>query len=146
MTISANEQYQSFLEKVKNSSEFRNSENFKELLQYLVDETIKGNYVKEICIAIDVFKKDSSFDSNENPSVRVNISKLRKKLRNYYLTEGKKDTMRFELPKGKYVINFIKVKQPKKSKFLQNISMILLAVSQSSRVIDIVCGDISSTK
>lgn len=125
MTMSENEQYQQYLEKIKRSSEFKNSEKFQELLQYLVDETIKGNYVKEISIAIDVFKKDASFDSNENPSVRVNISKLRKKLRNYYLTEGKDDTIRFELPKGKYIINFIKVKQRKESKLLQNIWVII---------------------
>ena len=40
MSISSNEQYQQFLEKIKSSSEFKNSERFQELFNYLMDETI----------------------------------------------------------------------------------------------------------
>jgi hypothetical protein len=128
MALPTKEKYQPLLEKIKSSSEFKNSEKFQELLQYLVEETIKGSYVKEISIAIDVFNKDSSFDPNENPSIRVNVSKLRQKLRIYYLMEGKEETIRFELPKGKYVINFVKVRQRKDSKLLQNLWIFLSIV------------------
>ena len=120
MSIPVNERYQPYLEKIKGSSDFKNSDKFQELLQYLIEQTIAGNYVKEISIAIDVFHNEHNFNPSQNPSVRVNISKLRKNLRNYYLTEGNSDTIRFELPKGKYVINLVEVKRKSKSASLRN--------------------------
>ena len=71
MSISSKEKYQPFLKKIENSSEFKNSERFRELFNYLVDETIRGNYVKEISIAIDVFKKDSSFKEDREFLIRM---------------------------------------------------------------------------
>jgi hypothetical protein len=98
------------LEKVVNSTGFSKSRRYKELLQYLVKAELEGNPVKETSLAIDLFEKDASFDPAEDTIVRVSIGNIRKKLSNYYYTEGASDTLRMDIPKGSYNLVFRTVK------------------------------------
>ncbi|MBN2354551.1 helix-turn-helix domain-containing protein, partial [candidate division KSB1 bacterium] len=95
------------VKKILQSSVFKDSKKTQELLQYLVKASEKKETVKEVTIAADLFGKESSYDPHDDPSIRVYVSNLRKKLEYYYLTDGKKDDIRIEIPKGHYHVEFV---------------------------------------
>ncbi len=103
-----------FLNKILESPGFHKTNRYKDLLKYLVQAQIDGKSVKETSIAIDLFNKDDSFDPAEDTIVRVSVLNIRKKLAHYYFTDGVSDTVRLEIPKGTYDINFRQVKPSKK--------------------------------
>ena len=96
------------LEKVLSSTEFSHSSRNQELLKYLANTSESQHVLTELKIATEFFGKDSDFDPLEDATVRVNISKLRKRLKNYYLDEGKDDKIQIHIPKGYYNIHFQK--------------------------------------
>ncbi len=92
------------LDKLLNSKTFAKSGTNKDLLNYLVNCSLKGETPKEYQIAFDVFGKKA--DQEKDFNVRVYIFNLRNKLKEYYKQEGKEDSIRIEIPKGKYVVEF----------------------------------------
>ena len=98
---------QQILSDILQSPEFRDSKRYQDLLQYLVRETLAQKVPKEITVAIHFFGKDSSFDPKEDPTVRVYINNLRKKLDHYYLTCEKPYLYKLDIPKGHYEVEFI---------------------------------------
>lgn len=100
------------LEEILESPEFRDSKRYKELLQYLFQETLAGRPPKEITIGSDFFRKESGFDPKEDPTVRVYLNTLRKKLDHYYLTSGAGHTHRLVIPKGHYQVDFQELEIP----------------------------------
>lgn len=101
------------LEKVLSSQEFSGSEKYQKLLRYLVECTIDNNVPKEITIAFEVFEIDVKSGSTSESNIRVYIHNLRKKLDSYYANEGKEDKIKIIIPKGRYKVEFIKVKEKK---------------------------------
>jgi hypothetical protein len=89
------------------SPEFIESQRYRELLQYLVEESLEGRSPKQSIIGIRFFGKEASFDSKEDATVRVYINNLRKKLEHYYLTSGKTHPFRLNIPVGHYKVEFI---------------------------------------
>jgi len=73
-------------------------------LRFVVDEKIagRGDQLKGYTIGIEVLKKDKNFDAEQDSLVRIHAGRLRRSLKLYYLEEGKKDTVRIEIPKGSY--------------------------------------------
>ncbi len=126
--IVSNAEKHAALENILKSSEFEKSETNQRLLQYLFDASLKGESKKEVTIALEFFNKDSSFDSSEDPSVRVYISKLRKMLDYYYKSSGVNDIFKLQIPKGHYDIVFIKKDKPKPLKSNNKIRFISLLV------------------
>jgi len=107
-----NKQKLDVLDKILKSSEFSEAnKKYQDLLRYLFEASNKGQRLKETTIAIDFFKKGTDFNPGEDPTIRVRISNLRKKLDHYFLTEGKDDHVRLEIPKGHYDLEFIPVRQ-----------------------------------
>jgi len=96
------------LDRVLADSQFHATERHRKLLRYLVDEFFAGRsgQVKAYTIAIDVFGRPASFDPATDPIVRVEASRLRAALTQYYETAGEKERLRIELPKGNYVPHF----------------------------------------
>lgn len=92
------------LEKLLNSKTFSKSGINKDLLNYLVNCTLKGENPKEYQIANDVFGKKA--DQQKDFNIRVYIFNLRNKLKEYYQTEGRDDTVIIQIPKGKYKVDF----------------------------------------
>lgn len=92
------------IEKLLNSKTFSKSGINKDLLNYLVNCTLKGENPKEYQIANDVFGKKP--DQEKDINIRVYIFNLRNKLKEYYKTEGKDDTVIIQIPKGKYKVDF----------------------------------------
>jgi hypothetical protein len=103
----SNKEIKPFVNAILQSKEFKDSPVYSNLLSYLVESTISKNIPKEITIAIDIFGKDSSFNSNKDSTVRHHIFALRSKLDNYYKNEGIEDKFRLVIPKGRYEIQFV---------------------------------------
>ncbi len=92
------------LEKLLNSKTFSKPGIYRDLLNYLVNCSLKGEVPKEQQIALEVFGK--KMDQDKELNVRVYILHLRNKLAEYYQHEGKDDTVILEIPKGKYQVEF----------------------------------------
>ncbi|HET9326962.1 MAG TPA: hypothetical protein VFQ05_09340, partial [Candidatus Eisenbacteria bacterium] len=96
------------LERVLTSAQFAHAESPRKLLRFLVEETLAGRpaRLKEYTLATEVFGRDASFDPKINPAVRVEASRLRRRLEYFYLTLGRHDPVLIELPRGTYVPEF----------------------------------------
>ena len=88
------------------SSVFAQAERLVSFIRYIVGETLKndGKQINQYVLAMELYNRDESFDPATDSVVRVDAGRLRTKLREYYDTEGKNDDVRFELPKGNYVV------------------------------------------
>lgn len=93
------------LSKVVSSAQFANSGRLVSFLQFVVEKTVGGHSeeIKEYTIAVEVFGKPESFDPRLDTIVRVQGSKLRAKLREYYGGTGANDEVVIDLPRGSYV-------------------------------------------
>lgn len=92
-------------ERILQSKLFSRSRRQCDFLNYIVSSAIEGkeDRLKEYTIGIDVFEKDASFDPTTDSIVRVEASRLRSKLREYYDEDGPDDPIKIEIPKGHYV-------------------------------------------
>lgn len=114
------------LEEVINSKPFVRSETNRKLLTYLVESTLANKEVKEFTIASEVFNQTA--DSLQNSKVRVYIHNLRKKLEEYYNEEGKNCSIKLDIPKGCYCVQFLRSKKERRINFslLQSLFIALL--------------------
>jgi TolB-like protein len=96
------------LERILASEAFHASPRNRAFLRYVVDETLagRGDRIKGYTIAQDVFQRAADFDSLIDPVVRIAAGRLRRSLERFYLTAGRFDTTRIDLPKGSYVPSF----------------------------------------
>lgn len=87
---------------------FALSNRLKALLDFIVTAELEGrtDKLKEITLGVEVFDRDESFDPNIDSIVRVEVGRLRSKLREYYGSDGKLDPIRIDVPKGHYVPTF----------------------------------------
>src|SRR6516165_3228212 len=93
------------LDKVLASPGFARNERLSRFLRFVVERHLEGRdqELKESLIAIEVFGRQPGYDSKQDPIVRTEASRLRARLSEYYLAQGKDDAMIIELPKGGYV-------------------------------------------
>jgi TolB-like protein/tetratricopeptide (TPR) repeat protein len=97
------------LERVLTSDAFASSPRHRELLRYLVDNVIGGRIgaLRETTLALDVFGRDvATYDSAADPIVRVEMTRLRTRLKQYYAGAGRDDPIVIAVPKGSYVPRF----------------------------------------
>ena len=100
------------LDRILASQEFRASERRGRLLKYLVEKAIAGEPVKEYVIGIDVFDKPSDYDPRIDPAVRVEMSRVRARLADYYAGEGQTNRERLEFPKRSYTPALVEIQRP----------------------------------
>ena len=100
------------LEKIFASRAFQGAEILKSFLRFVVSKSIEGqeSELKEYTIATEVFARKGDYDPRTDSLVRVQAARLRSKLEEYYLVEGKSDPIRIHLPKGHYVPLFTQTK------------------------------------
>ncbi|MCU0247407.1 MAG: hypothetical protein MUC42_12590, partial [Bryobacter sp.] len=93
------------LDRVLASARFREAPRISAFLRNVVEKTLAGKQgeIKEIFIGMEVYDRGPEFDPAKDSIVRVEASRLRSKLRDYYLEEGKETAVRITLPKGTYV-------------------------------------------
>ena len=96
------------LERVLGSAEFKASEKQRKFLSFVVRETLadRSSQLKGYTIALSVYGRPEGFDPQADPIVRVEAGRLRRALGHYYLTAGKNDPVRIQIPKGRYVPTF----------------------------------------
>ena len=96
------------LEKVLGSETFAQSESLKRFLRHVVEAKLEGREgeLKEQVLGTDVFGRGDAYDPRIDPIVRVQATRLRSKLRDYYLAEGARSELVIELRKGSYVPSF----------------------------------------
>ncbi|MGO4214263.1 helix-turn-helix domain-containing protein [Terriglobus sp. YAF25] len=73
------------VQRVLHSPHFARAETQRKLLQYLWEHRFES--VSEYAIATEALGRHSNFDSTTDASVRVHISRLRRKLKDYYQQE-----------------------------------------------------------
>jgi hypothetical protein len=96
------------LERVLGSTQFRRAPKLCELLTYICREATSGHpeRLTEREIGRAVFGRAEFYDSNNDNIVRVQARNLRKRLDQYYQTEGAADPLAIVIPKGAYIPEF----------------------------------------
>lgn len=107
-TVAEQDQIHASVSNILASTLFAGSSRHQRFLDYLVTNTLAGNAgrLKGYTIAVEVFDRASDFDPSLDAIVRVEATRLRNKLREYYDTLGKDDSVRIVFPKGSYAIEF----------------------------------------
>lgn len=92
------------LDQVLSAEVFKYSYRMSRLLRFLVEHTLEypARPLKEHLLALRVFDKPESFDPRIDPIVRVEASRLRVKLRDYYHGEGATHLVQIHLPRRGY--------------------------------------------
>ncbi len=95
------------LQRISSATPIANAESLRTLLSYLVRQSIDrpADAIKEAQIAAAVFNKSEAFDPRQDSTVRVQTSRLRSKLLDYYRGEGATDPWILDVPKGSYAIS-----------------------------------------
>lgn len=101
------------LQTVLQSGFLDKSQNLKRFLEYVAQQYFSGNHepVKEYSIAVQALNRMQQFDPQSDAIVRVTAHTLRKKLEQYYATEGARHSIQIKLPAGKYVLKFERKEQ-----------------------------------
>jgi adenylate cyclase len=107
----AHDEVRAGLQKLLVSDDFKTSERNKRFLSYVVDETLsgRGSRIKAYNIALAAFDRANDFDPLADPIVRIEAGRLRRSLEHYYLTSGRTDAIRIDIPKGSYVAAFSRI-------------------------------------
>lgn len=95
---------QEALDRVLRSECFRNAPSSRRLLSYLAERAAAGDadQLKEYTVGVDAFGKPNGYDPRQDSTVRIQVGRLRKRLFEYYETEGKDDPHLLVLPKGRF--------------------------------------------
>src|SRR3954451_22965885 len=96
------------LSAVLESKEFARAPALVKLLKYLCEKSFEGRVheIKEFSIATEVYGRSESFGERRDSVVRVEVSRLRKRLRNYYEDKGAHHALRIVIPAGTYQPEF----------------------------------------
>jgi cytochrome oxidase assembly protein ShyY1 len=98
------EEVQEALDRILSSKYFVNAHKKKEFLRLICDFHLKGraSELNEYILGYEVFARDNAYNPSGDPIVRVFAHEIRKKLENYYKTEGSHDPIRLAIPAGTY--------------------------------------------
>jgi hypothetical protein len=94
----------SLIERVASSRYVNRSARLRDLLHYLAERVLEGEAgeIHEQEVGHKVFGRPADYDTTSDNIVRVHASMLRKRLEQYFATEGADETLIIEIPKGNY--------------------------------------------
>ena len=97
------------LAEVLSSELFRKSPNLARLLEYICTKYFEGSTgdLKEYHIGVEALGRSADFDPTTSSIVRVEIHRLRERLKKYYETEGLEHSVMITLQVGHYVPHFV---------------------------------------
>ncbi len=100
------------IERVSTSTALKNSPRLRKLFHYLCEQALATSptVISEQQVAVDVFNRAPGYNSDGDTIVRTQVSHLRKRLLQYFLSEGRDEPVTIEIPAGSYVPLF----QPQK--------------------------------
>ena len=90
------------LERVLSSPKFRKSQSHCEFLRYVVEKRLAAAAVREAEIGVQVYRRGEDYNPSDDAIVRVEASRLRARLKEYYEEAGAAQSLRFDLPKGTF--------------------------------------------
>jgi adenylate cyclase len=95
-------------DRISASQCFRNSQRLQRFINFAVQSAVHGSLdlLKEYVLGREVFDRDSDYDPRLDSIVRVEAQRLRRKLREYYETEGAADPVLITFQAGSYVPGF----------------------------------------
>ncbi len=102
------------LERLLQSSHFRNSRRYPALLRFIVEEALAGRglLLKERTLGVEVFGRAPDYDTSSDPIVRVTVAEVRKRIAQYYHEDAHASEVRIELNPGSYVPEFLPGREP----------------------------------
>jgi serine/threonine-protein kinase len=88
------------VERISASKGFQNSDRMIRFLRFVVEKTLAGEAgeIKEYTLGVEVFDRDPSFDPKTDTIVRVEARRFRRKLKEYYESEGADSAVRIDVP------------------------------------------------
>ena len=106
------EQIRTQLGEMLTSGTFAQAERLRRFLGFIVERSLTSPDVplKEIIVGIELYAAGGDFDPRVTAVVRVDATRLRAKLRDYYGSEGATDPLIIDLPKGHYTPAFLEAK------------------------------------
>lgn len=101
------------LQSVISSKVFTRTPGLAKLLQYVCNKHFEGHAcdLKEYNIGVEALGRHSDFDPTSSSIVRVEFYRLREKLKKYYETEGRYDSVVIVLEPGNYAPRFVPTPQ-----------------------------------
>ena len=107
----ANDRAIQALERLLTWPEIARSPQLARFLDYIVRRKLEGQEqaIKAYAIAVDVLGRPADFDPQSDPIVRVQARRLRALLDQYYRTDGAAESLRIQLPVGRYVPDLVEV-------------------------------------
>jgi TolB-like protein len=108
LTAEQNRMVCSHLEEILTSQAFIGSPRAQEFLKLIVNHALGGetDQLRERMIGAEMFGRPVSYDTGNDPVVRVKASEVRKKLAQFYSEAGHIAAVKIELPSGSYVPHF----------------------------------------
>jgi TolB-like protein len=96
------------VDRVIASSVFARSPQLGAFLRFVVEAVLHGkaDRIKAYTIGVEVLRRDTGFDPQADPIVRVEATRLRRALERYYAGPGAADPIIVDLPRGSYVPTF----------------------------------------
>lgn len=93
------------LRKILESRIFAQGSRLARFLRFVVESHLSGNAqrLKETVIGMEVYDRPASYDPKIDPIVRTEARRLRKKMQEYYETEGQYSRVIITIPSGGYV-------------------------------------------
>jgi len=97
-------QIETCLAAIIDSETLRTAQVSRSLLLYLWEH--KGERLSEYCIAVEGLGRSSGFDPRGDATVRVQIARLRAKLKEFYESEGEVSPLRLHIPLGTHELQW----------------------------------------
>jgi TolB-like protein len=96
------------LDRILASALFANADRLSRFLRYVVERTLagEGDQLKEYAVGVGVFDRGEQYDPRVDSIVRVEASRLRTKIDEYYRSTNGADAVVIRLPKGTYTPEF----------------------------------------
>ena len=96
------------VERMTVSDVFARSPQLGAFLRFVVEAVLHGkaDRIKAYTIGVEVLRRDTKFDPQLDPIVRVEATRLRRTIERYYSGPGVDDPLILDLPRGSYVPTF----------------------------------------
>jgi hypothetical protein len=96
------------VQRIVNSKTFHSAPTLQQLFRFLATRALgeHPDEIKEYTIGVEALGRRPDFDPKTDPIVRVQVYRLRQKLKEYYDLEGSQDSIFVGIPKGHYLPRF----------------------------------------
>ena len=106
--LPAEDERLALVEHIVSSAQFRRAPQLRDILLYVVARSLSdpAGTITEQQIGSKVLGRGPDFDPGHDNIVRAQMRHLRQKLEEYYLHDGREESLLLTIPKGHYVAHF----------------------------------------